>query len=107
MHASKRARTRPARLRSLRIQIDEPKRRVAEHVVIFSELTTHAVIAWRPEDRQRRMVNYRYKVQHRGYEHRYTSGLKAQLPPQLVELVSDEDYMSHKEIGKSDSVELT
>ena len=79
----------------------------AGDVVIFSELTTHGVIAWRPEDRQRRMVNYRYKVQHRGYENRYSTGLKALLPPELVELVSDEDYMSHKKIGKSDSVELT
>ncbi len=80
---------------------------VAGDVVIFSELTTHGVIAWRPRDRQRRMVNYRYKVHHRGYEHRYTSGLKALLPPELVELASDEDYMNHKQIGKIDVVELS
>ena len=52
------------------------------------------------------MTNYRYKTQHRGYEHRYTSGLKALLPPELVELVSDGDYMHTKKIAEMDVVEL-
>lgn len=76
-------------------------------VVIFSELTTHGVIPWRPADRQRRMVNYRFKTQHRGYEHRYEEGLKALLPPELYELVRDEDMMHHKQIGQADSVDLS
>jgi ectoine hydroxylase-related dioxygenase (phytanoyl-CoA dioxygenase family) len=79
----------------------------AGDVVIFSELTTHGVIAWRPQDRRRRMVNYRYKTQQRGYEHRYTPVLKALLPPELVQLVSDEDYMHKKKIAEADVVELS
>ncbi len=75
-------------------------------VVIFSELTTHGVIPWRPTDRERRMVNYRYKTQHSGWEHKFSEKLKSQLPPALVELVSDEDRMHSKEIGKTDFVEL-
>ena len=78
----------------------------AGDAVLFTELTTHGVIPWQPADRERRMVNYRYKTQSRGWEHRFTGGLKALLPPPLVELVSDEDYMHRKEIGQTDSVEL-
>ena len=78
----------------------------AGDAVLFAELTTHGVIPWRPADRQRCMVNYRYKTQTRGWNHRYTDGLKALLPPPLVELVSDDDYMNPKEIGRTDTVEL-
>jgi hypothetical protein len=75
--------------------------------VLFLELTTHGVIPWQPADRERRMVNYRYKVRSKGWEYRFSDDLKSVLPPELVELVSDEDYMHEKEIGTKDVVELS
>ena len=75
-------------------------------VVIFLELTTRGVIPWRPADRERRMVNYRYKTQHRGWEHKFSEKLKVKLPPALAELVVDEDHMHSKAIGETDIVEL-
>ena len=78
----------------------------AGDVVIFSELTTHGVIPWRPADRERRMLNYRYKTQERDWKHRFSDKLKSQLHPALVELISDADRSFSKEIGKTDVVEL-
>ncbi|HBS42136.1 MAG TPA: hypothetical protein DEA26_05610, partial [Oceanospirillales bacterium] len=48
----------------------------AGDVVLFSELLSHGVRTWRCADRERRMINFRYKMQHRGYEHRFEEGLK-------------------------------
>ena len=78
----------------------------AGDVVLFSELTTHGVSPWKPVDRERRMVNYRYKVHARGWEHRFSDELKAALSPELLELVRDEDYMNAKDIGSKDVIEL-
>lgn len=79
----------------------------AGDVVIFSELLTHGVRTWRCADRERRMFNFRYKRQHRGFEHRYDGGLKSLLPPELLELVQDGDYLQQKQIGGTDRVELS
>lgn len=79
----------------------------AGDVVIFSELLSHGVRTWRCPDRERRMINFRYKTQHRGYEHRFEDGLKLLLPPELLELVQDGDLLQHKQIGKVDRVELS
>lgn len=76
-------------------------------VILFSELLSHGVRTWRCADRERRMINFRYKMQHRGYEHRFEEGLKSLLPPELLELVQDGDLLRHKEIGKTDRVELS
>lgn len=79
----------------------------AGDVVIFSELLSHGVRTWRCAERQRRMINFRYKSQQRGYEHRVADGLKLLLPPELLELVQDGDLLQHKKIGKADRVELS
>jgi hypothetical protein len=79
----------------------------AGDVVIFSELTTHGVIPWQPLDRERRMVNYRYKTHESGWKHRFSDELKSQLHPALVELISDAgSHRISKDIGKTDVVAL-
>ena len=79
----------------------------AGDVVIFSELLTHGVRTWQPTDRDRIMIHYRFKTQHRGYEHRFENELKALLPPELLELVQDGDLLQSKKIGKMNHVELS
>ena len=82
----------------------------AGDVIVLSELTTHGVLIWKPEDRDRRFLILRYKTQYfqdeQGERYVYSKELMDKLSPETQELMAYGSYWHDKEIVKRDTVDL-
>ena len=79
--------------------------------MIITEMLTHGVLVWKPEDRDRRFLILRYKTQFFQDER----GIRESFPPEVMERLSPETQAlaAHgsaweiKDLVKQDTVTLT
>jgi ectoine hydroxylase-related dioxygenase (phytanoyl-CoA dioxygenase family) len=84
----------------------------AGDVIIITELLTHGVLIWKPEDRDRRFLLYRYVPQYIGStdEHLpfpFPDEVLARLSPETRELTEMAPFTYTKEVVKRDVVTLS
>ena len=74
----------------------------AGDVVVITEMLTHGVLIWKPEDRDRRFLILRYRPQHMLSLNTFPEDIKARLSPETLELIENVPYYHVKEIVKPD-----
>ena len=74
----------------------------AGDVVVITEMLTHGVLIWKPEDRDRRFLILRYRPQHMLSLNTFPEDIKARLSPGTLELIETAPYYHVKEIVKPD-----
>ena len=79
----------------------------AGDVVVITELLTHGVLIWKPEDRDRRFLILRYRPQHMLSLNMFPEEIKARLSPETRELIEAAPYYHVKEIVKQDRSSTT
>ncbi len=79
----------------------------AGDVVVITELLTHGVLIWKPEDRDRRFLILRYRPQHMLSLNTFPEDIKARLSPETLELIETAPYYHVKEIVKQDRSSTT
>ena len=81
----------------------------AGDMLIMSELLTHGVLVWKPQDRDRRFIILRYKTQdwRVGGINPFPQELLDRLSPETRELTEPASHTHVKEIVKTDNVTLT
>lgn len=83
----------------------------AGDVVIITEMLTHGVLAWKPQDRDRRFLILRYKTQffqdERGIREAFPPEVMERLSPETKDLAAFAPYWEEKDIVKRDIVSLT
>ena len=78
----------------------------AGDVVFISELLTHGILHWKPEDRDRRFLILRYQPQYAG-QGTFPQEILDRLSPETRELTEPAFYKHVKEIVKKDQITLT
>lgn len=83
----------------------------AGDAIVMSELLTHGVLIWQPEERYRRFLILRYKTQffqdNRGNRDPFPTEVMERLSPETIELAQQASYTHMKEIVKQDHVQFT
>ena len=79
--------------------------------MIITEMLTHGVLAWKPEDRDRRFLILRYKTQffldERGIRDAFPPEVMARLSPETKALAAYGSEWEIKDLVKEDNVTLT
>ncbi len=84
----------------------------AGDVFIISELLTHGVLPWKPKDRDRRFIMFRYVPQYMGpiddnLAFPFPDEIQGRLSPETRELIEFTSYNTIKNIVKRDSLTLS
>lgn len=83
----------------------------AGDAIVMSELLTHGVLIWEPQERYRRFLILRYKTQffqdNRGNRDPFPPEVMERLSPETVELASHAHFTHTKDIVKQEQVQIT